>query len=887
MSRQDRREGQRRASRTLGNGPDAALATPNGSSAGDSSERERLQETLRKREQEIGVLADNVLALFSYVDAGGRYQFVNKRYEEWFGTPRTEIIGRHLTQVLGEATYERIREHVEGVLRGEHVRFEDALPYRKGGTRWVTADYVPDTDDAGKVIGFFALVTDITEQKRAEEALTYQAQLLASVNDAIISTDEQFVVKSWNPAAEQIYGWKAEEVLGRPGAEVLRTDYPGAERSQAIEAAVEAGNFYGEVVQYRKDGTPIQIESKVIALRDSRGRTTGYVGVNRDISERKRGEEALREAEGRYRLLFEEAPAMYVISRSEHGTPIITDCNDLFLTTLGYSRAEVLGRPLGDFYAPPSRVQLLEQGGFQRAMEGRFLAEERQLLARDGHVVEALLRAEPELDDDGRTIGTRAMYLDITERKQAEEALRESEERFRTLAEASFEGIAIHDKGKVLSANQTLAAMFGHELPEIIGMHALDFAAPESRGLLLEGMSTRSEEPFEVVGLRKDGFTFVAEIRGRAIPYQGRRVSVAAVRDITARKNAEEALRRERDRAQKYLDLAEVIVVAIDRQERVRLINRKGRRVLGHEEEDILGKNWFDSFLPATTREEVRSTFQKLIAGEIEPEYFENPIVTHTGEQRLIAWHNTVLADEGGAIVATLSSGEDITERRRAERALEESERRYRLLAENATDIIWIRDLNLRTTYVNPAVTRIRGYSVEEVLAQSLEEVLTPASLKLARKALAEEVGRGAVESDQSPPRALEIEATRKDGSTVWLDSKVSALRGDDGRVVGVLGISRDISERKREEGAFREAREELEDRVERRMLQGNAYGLTFRELTVLHLVMDGKSDKEIAGVLGISTLTASKHLANILHKMGAASRTEAGVRAVREGLLD
>ena len=196
--------------------------------------------------------------------------------------------------------------------------------------------------------------------------------------------------------------------------------------------------------------------------------------------------------------------------------------------------------------------------------------------------------------------------------------------------------------------------------------------------------------------------------------------------------------------------------------------------------------------------------------------------------------------------------------------------------------------MNLGVVYANPAVTRIRGYSIEEVMAQPLEEVLTPASLELARKVFAEELAEERVEErDLYWWRTLELEHNCKDGSTVWLEVKVTALRDEDGRMVGILGISRDISERRRAEEALQEAREELDSRVERRMRRGSAYGLTFRELTVLHLVTAGKSDKEIAALLGISTLTASKHLANILHKMGAASRTEAGVRAVRERLLD
>jgi len=121
-------------------------------------------------------------------------------------------------------------------------------------------------------------------------------------------------------------------------------------------------------------------------------------------------------------------------------------------------------------------------------------------------------------------------------------------------------------------------------------------------------------------------------------------------------------------RAQKYLDVAGAIVVAIGAQEEVTLINQKGCDVLGYEQEEILGKNWFDNFLPEAFRDETRSVFQRLMAGEIEPvEYFENPVLTRSDEERIIAWHNTILRDEAGNIIGILSSGEDITERKRAE----------------------------------------------------------------------------------------------------------------------------------------------------------------------------------------------------------------------------
>ncbi len=149
--------------------------------------------------------------------------------------------------------------------------------------------------------------------------------------------------------------------------------------------------------------------------------------------------------------------------------------------------------------------------------------------------------------------------------------------------------------------------------------------------------------------------------------------AVAVWHDVTEQRRTEQALREQRDRAQLYLDVVEVAVVIVGADERVLLINRKGSRLLGYREDEIVGRNWFDSFIPAEARDEVRSIFRELMAGHVGgAEYYENPIVTARGEERLIAWHNTVLRDKAGRIYATLGAGEDVTERRRAERAREE-----------------------------------------------------------------------------------------------------------------------------------------------------------------------------------------------------------------------
>ncbi len=141
------------------------------------------------------------------------------------------------------------------------------------------------------------------------------------------------------------------------------------------------------------------------------------------------------------------------------------------------------------------------------------------------------------------------------------------------------------------------------------------------------------------------------------------------------------------------------------------------------------------------------------------------------------------------------------------------------------------------------------------------------------------------IEQPLSDPRALRWIC--KDGAIVWLEHHNAPIYDEEGNLVAVEGIARDITERKRMEEALQAAREELEGKVERQLLRRNPYGLTFRELTVLHLVAVGESDKQIGLKLGISHFTAQKHTSNILAKMGAGSRTEAAARALREGLLD
>jgi len=274
--------------------------------------------------------------------------------------------------------------------------------------------------------------------------------------------------------------------------------------------------------------------------------------------------------------------------------------------------------------------------------------------------------------------------------------------------------------------------------------------------------------------------------------------------DYTEKRGIEKKLREERDRARSYLDVAGVMIVVISRDDKVALINRRGCEILGYREREILGRNWFDSFIPERIRQEVRGTFAKLTAGELEVvEYYENPVLTRTGEERIIAWHNAVLKDDKGRIYATLSSGDDLTERKRAEDALQ----LFRYAAESSVAGLLMVDHNGRIIYMNSACAGMHGYEQGELQGRD-------SALLYDDPALAAEILSAVLRAGKWVGETV---GRRKDGSTFIKEERLSAISLPDQEALGVLVISQDVTlerrtdeSRRRLEAHFEEQRKQF-----------------------------------------------------------------------------
>ncbi|MDD5611395.1 MAG: PAS domain S-box protein, partial [Candidatus Omnitrophica bacterium] len=252
-------------------------------------------------------------------------------------------------------------------------------------------------------------------------------------------------------------------------------------------------------------------------------------------------------------------------------------------------------------------------------------------------------------------------------------------------------------------------------------------------------------------------------------------------------KEAHKKLLQEKEIAQRYLDIAGVMFVVINTDERVALINKRGCDLLGYTQDEIIGKNWFDNFVPEKTRNEMRSVFRRIMAGEIGLfGYFENPILTRSREERIISWYNTVNRNEAGEIIATLSSGLDITERKRSEEILAESENKFKTIFNNAFDGIILVDVEDKRFYLgNRSFAELLGYSEEEIPRLGVEDIHFPKDMPIILERF-QQLAEGKI------PIANNLPVKRKDGSLFYAD--ISAAKVTLGGRVYLLGIFRDVT---------------------------------------------------------------------------------------------
>jgi PAS domain S-box-containing protein len=669
------------------------------------------------------------------------------------------------------------------------------------GDRTVEVTVDPLLDESGRLAGAVHIVADVTERKRAEEAVRDSEEKYRNVveraNDGIIIVQDG-ILKFANTKMAELDGSSVERLIGTPYTDhVYPDEVPRlTERYRRRIAGEDVPHVY-ETVLRRADGSPAPAELNA-GLVTFEGRSADMIVV-RDITERKRAEEALRKSEERFRTLH-ETMAQGVIYQLPDGA--IVSANKAAERILGLTINQMQGRTSAD---PRWRAIHEDGSDFPGETHASMVA------LRTGREVHGVIMGvfNPPLESyrwisidavpqfhpgEDKPYQVFTTFTDITELRTAGEAARQAGVRAQEYLDiASVMLVAMDTTGMVTLINRRGCEVLGWAEREAVGKDWFETFLPERTRPDMRTVFRRllAGEPVgpeysECLVLTRSGDERVIAWHDQLLHDETGGVTgiLSSGEDVTERKRTEEALRTERERAQTYLDVAGVVLVALDANGRITLINRCGSTLLGYREDELVGRDWFAVCVPERMRDEVKGVFSWLMVGAVQPvEYYETYVVTRSGEERLIAWHNVALHDESGTVTGTLSSGEDITARRQAEHEAQAERDQLRRILDGMPDGVYVVGRDYELQYVNPSL-RARGGPVN------------------GRKCHEYFHGRTEPCPDCTNSQVFAGVATRHEYATkqgVTYEIQDVPVAGNDGRPAR-LAFMRDVTERKRAE---------------------------------------------------------------------------------------
>ncbi len=741
---------------------------------------------------------------------------------------------------------DQLKRAIRCVASGEVVRFEATHP---SGKDLINIDFSlkPVKDKNGDVILLIAEGWDITERKQAEKSLK-ELDFVIRHSAAIVFVwiaEEGWPVEYVSENIVQ-FGYTVENFLSGSVvfSNIIHPDDIGRVSAEVTRYSSEEGReeFNQEYRIIKADQTICWIDDRTWIRRDNAGKITHYQGIIFDITERKQAEEAVQVAVQLNQLID-------TMSASESMSYTLDEAERLTSSTIGFfhlinpdeQTIQLVAwstKTRKHCFIPnePDRHYPVEKAG----VWVDCLRERKPIIHNDftnlphkkglpeGHVTILRELLVPIFDADKIVaiigVGNKAtdyQEKDITvltllaknawiliQRKHVEEALKESEERFRTMSESSLTGVYIFMDGLVKYANPTFARILGYTPEELIGMDPLDSVHPDDRDMVRDRMMARVDHKetisvYECRLITKDKRTILVSIMGTLIPYQGQLALSGNLMDITERKSAEEALRESEFRFRELFNsMSSGVVVyrAVDDGANFVIVdvNPAAEAIEKISKQDMIGKNVSEVF-PGIFEFGIMEVFRRVWHTGI-PEH--HPLSFYQ-DNRVSSWReNYIYMLPSGEVVAIY---DDVTARKRAEDALIESEQKFRDIFNNTSDAIHIHEIKDdgtlgRFTEINDVTSRILGYTRDELLAMAPSDITTDYHSPPLEKILETQRTTGSAR--------FETEYRRKDGSIVPVEVNTHVVTIQGTRVM--LGVVRDITERKFAEKALRQANKKL-----------------------------------------------------------------------------
>ncbi len=389
----------------------------------------------------------------------------------------------------------------------------------------------------GQTVGRVLSYRDSTEKLRNEERLKILAHAIRSVNECITITDNTNHLLFVNDSFVQTYGYSEAELMGKHISIVQPRAASGDTISDIMQTTIKTG-WQGEVINVKKDGTEFPIFLSTSVVKDEQGNPVALIGVATDITERKRIENILIEKEQLYRSVFDLSPSGILLTDMDGN---IADCNEAVCKSTGYSKAELLGHNVRILVPPEYLNEVSEH--ITILSNNEMLFHEVKNMRKDGAIRNMELNETTILLPDGRK-GILSITNDVTERRLAEKALSESEEKYRIVVENASEGIFIIVDWKIIYANAALEKIGGYTRDELLGTPILGFVHPDEVATIIDRQRRRMagetvESLYEAQIRHKNGVYGATEMNVASLKLNGKTATIVMVRDITDRKREE------------------------------------------------------------------------------------------------------------------------------------------------------------------------------------------------------------------------------------------------------------------------------------------------------------------------------------------------------------
>jgi PAS domain S-box-containing protein len=746
-----------------------------------------------------------------------------------------ELVGVRMEDLMDfkdESRINNLRKFISNGLRSTLVETKEFDRY--GNTRYFLNN-MDGTIEKGMLVRIWGTQQDITEQRLAEDKIKHLAMLTANVSDIVISQDKDFIIVSWNKAAEETYGYSAKETIGRRVHDILHFEFQDISRAQFFEQLERKGTWQGEAYVTNRHGKPITVLVTVTKMVNDAGETTGYVSISKDITEKRKADAQLQKSELFYRNLIADSLDGILLT-DEKGS--ISFASASVTQILGFKTEEVMDRNVFEYVHPDDKLKA--QKAFENEL--KMQPEEPFINIRLRNKINewkwCIVRG-PNMFHNPYVGKMVVYYHDDTLRKNAEVQLKNQA----TILENVSDLIMTTDFDlNILSWNKVAEKVVGCTAAEAIGEYLGDVVRPDFGSIsprkVIADLEKKGIWQGELSFINKQGVRkVILHTASYLVNESGERISIISTgKDITEKKEAEE-LFRENELFYRNLFLNSLDGVLVTNSEGlITFASPSVTTIFGYETEFIVGESTFD-FVHPDDRELAITAFQ----AELEALPFNQTISVRLKDAREqwiwcnVRGHNLMDNPYIKGIVVYLY---DDTLRKQTEEALKKEESRFRqqaVILKNVSDAIVTTDLDRIVTSWNKVAENLTGIEEKEALGKELKDILTINYSPFTGQQMLETVFNYGIWRG-------EISYTGVNGDTNYLLHTVSLMHDEEGNKIGILGVGKDITQRKKAEARLQES-----EHFYRNMIYHSLDGIVMTDATG-QITYSGPSAIKISG---------------------------------------